>query len=173
MANGWTPDEIEQLNIMARLIYRNFLGLPPKPERDLWPDMTQMVEQAKETRKENISEQISKLEGELDIMNTYEKTVIRNYMNIEYGPGSTVEQLTNAYGYFGSIAKFVQEAGYEVSKDLQMVVDSCKRDLDIKIKDQRLKDLRALELQRDNYLTRSEKLGNIEKEIKRLQELTK
>lgn len=112
------------------------------------------------------------LKGE-NRVNAYEKTIVRNFMNIEYGPGASLEQLTLAYGYFATVADKITASGYDLPKDLQTVVEACKRDLDIKVKDNRLKELRALELQRDNYLTRSEKLGNIEKEIARLKELVK
>lgn len=172
--NLWDdPVELERMNRHMKEMARQLVWGDAQKPQDLWPDMTNMIDQALEARKETVTNQISKLEEELKIMNTYEKTVIRNYMNIEYGPGSSIEQLTNAYGYFGSIAKFVKEAGYEVSKDLEAVVDACKRDLDIKIRENRLKELRALEIQRTQYVTRSERLTNIDSEIARLKELTK
>lgn len=144
MAQGWTPDEIALLNQIAKESIDNFVWGGIKP-----------VDKGEEK------------------VNTYEKTVIRNYMNIEYGAGTSIDQLTLAYGYFSVVADKIVAAGYDVPKELQTALDACKRDLDVKIRENRLKELRALELQRENFLTRSEKLGNIEAEIKRLKELTK
>jgi hypothetical protein len=112
------------------------------------------------------------LRGELD-MNAYERTVIKNYMNIEYGPGASIEQLTLAYGYFGSIVDKVKASGYDVPNDLQVAFNACDRDLRIKIKDQRLKEIQTLELRKDQLLSADEKRAKIDVELARLKELVK
>lgn len=106
-------------------------------------------------------------------MNTYEKTVIKNFMNIEYGSGASVEQLIMAYGYFGAAIDRIKVGGFDVPKDLQTAFEACERDLNYKIKEARIKELKDLEAKREQYISAEEKLKKVDEEIARLKELVK
>lgn len=106
-------------------------------------------------------------------LTTYEKQIIRNYMNIEYGSGASIEQLTMAYGYFGSIIDKLKADSLEVPNELQTAFDASKRDLNEKLRNKRLEEIRVLELKREQLLSADEKRAKIEAEITRLEELTK
>ena len=106
-------------------------------------------------------------------MNTYEKTVIKNFMNIEYGPGASIDQLITAYGYFGTVIDRVKAGGYDVPKDLQTAFDSCERDLQEKITDNRKARLEGLKRERDALASAEEKRQKIDDEIAKLEELVK
>jgi hypothetical protein len=112
------------------------------------------------------------LKGESE-MNTYERTVISKYMNIEYGSGASIEQLTMAYGYFGATIDKIKAAEYEVPSDLQAAFDACDRDLKIKIRENRLKEIKSLEFKREQLLTNDEKLAKIDADLAKLRELVK
>jgi hypothetical protein len=133
-------------------------GIGTAAKRNLWPDMTEMV---------------NKAEKERASMNTYEKQVIKNFMNIEYGLGASIDQLITAYGYFGAVIDRVKEGGYEVPKELQTAFDSCERDLKTKITDNRKAKLESLKRERDALASAEEKRSKIDAEITKLEELVK
>lgn len=106
-------------------------------------------------------------------VNAYEKTIIKSYMNIEYGSGASIDQLAAAYGYFGTVVDRIKAGGFEVPKDLQTAYDSCERDLKEKVRGDRLRQVRALELQLETLLTADEKRNKITAELEKLRELVK
>lgn len=106
-------------------------------------------------------------------VNAYEKTIIKSYMNIEYGSGASIDQLAAAYGYFGTVVDRIKAGGFEVPKDLQTAYDSCERDLKEKVRGDRLRQVRALELQLETLLTADEKRNKITAELEKLRELIK
>jgi hypothetical protein len=160
------------IQIMDQIAKKNSMLFGPR-KYDLWPDMTETVDWAMKEREVNIKGKISTLQGELDRMNAYEKTVIRNYMNIEYGTGASIEQLTMGYGYFGATIDRIKAGGFEVPKDLQTAFESCERDLNYKLRADRLKQIETLKLRRETLLSADEKRKNIEAEIAKLEELVK
>jgi len=106
-------------------------------------------------------------------MNTYEKQVVKSFMNIEYGSGASIDQLITAYGYFGAVIDRVKAGGYEIPKDLQTAFDSCERDLKEKITENRKAKLEGLRRERDALASAEEKRSKIDAEIAKLEELVK
>jgi hypothetical protein len=77
-------------------------------------------------------------------MNTYEKQTIASLKDIQYGSGATIDQLIMAYGYFGAVVEFIEKTGYEIPAELLTARDSSKRDLDIKLRDSRKREIDSI-----------------------------
>jgi hypothetical protein len=151
--------------------FRQSINIPYKGEPDMGGTLT-FDDLAKERTLQHYIDDYDSLKENRD-MNTYEKTVIRNYMNIEYGTGASIEQLTMGYGYFGATIDRIKAGGFEVPKDLQTAFESCERDLNYKLRTDRLKQIETLKLRRETLLSADEKRKNIEAEIAKLEELVK
>jgi hypothetical protein len=71
------------------------------------------------------------------------------------------------------LSKEIKENGHEVPTSLSDALVEATRDVNERLRADRLKTLKALELQRNKYLTADEKKAKIDAEIAKLQELTK
>lgn len=106
-------------------------------------------------------------------MNTYEKQVIKNFMNVEYGSGASIEQLITAQGYFGAVVAQVKANGHGVPSDLATALEVTTRDLNEKLRVKRLAEIKTLEYQLEQLLTADQKREKIESELSKLRELVK
>jgi hypothetical protein len=86
---------------------------------------------------------------------------------IEHGPSvaSTVEQLITAEAALMVLVNQIKANGYEVPQDLQTRLDECTAELNVKMRNDRQRQLKALELRLEQLLTNNEKRRNIEREI--------
>lgn len=89
---------------------------------------------------------------------------------IEHGPSvaSTVEQLIVAESCLQVIANQIKANGYDVPQDIQNRLDECSIELKTKLRADRQRQLKALELRLEQLLTNNEKRKNLEKEIEAL-----
>ena len=106
-------------------------------------------------------------------MNTYERAQIQRVMNIEYGTAASIDQLIMAQAYFGVVIDKVKALGNDVPRDLQATYDACTRDLNSKLRDERMKQIRAFEVQLEQLMSADEKRAKISAELARLKELVK
>lgn len=104
-------------------------------------------------------------------MTTYEKQTIASLRDIQYGSGATIDQLTMAYGYFGAVIKFIEEAGYEVPAELVTSRDASKRDLDIKLKDARKAEIATIKRELDGLQSAEEKRTKLNERLAKLEAL--
>lgn len=112
-----------------------------------------------------------KEEIEKQQMTTYEKQTIASLRDIQYGSGATIDQLTMAYGYFGAVIKFIEEAGYEVPAELVTSRDASKRDLDIKLKDARKAEIATIKRELDGLQSAEEKRTKLNERLAKLEAL--
>lgn len=104
-------------------------------------------------------------------MTSYEKQTIKNFMDIQYGSGASIEHLTMAYGYFGTIIKFIEEAGYEVPAELISNRDASKRDLDFKLKEARKSEIAKIKTELDGLQSAEEKRTKLNERLAKLEAL--
>jgi hypothetical protein len=90
-------------------------------------------------------------------MTAYEKQTITSVKDIQYGSGATIDQLTMAYGYFGAVVKFIQDAGYEVPTELTTARDASKRDLDQKLNESRKNEIISIKAELNKLKSAEEK----------------
>lgn len=131
---------------------------------------TTKSDQCKQDRKSYTSNSITGLynQGE-NKMTAYEKQTIKSFMDIQYGSGASIEHLTMAYGYFGTIIKFIEEAGYDVPGELIQNRDCSKRDLDIKLKDARKAEITSIKRELDGLQSAEEKRGRLQEKLAKLE----
>lgn len=91
---------------------------------------------------------------------------------IEHGPSqaTTVEQLVTAEAALQVLVNQIRANGYEVPQDLQARLDECSLELKTKMRADRQRQLKALELRLEQLLTNNEKRRNLEKEISSLKD---
>lgn len=106
-------------------------------------------------------------------MNAYEKVSVRNIMTIEYGPMASIEQLVLAQAYFQLVANQVKTNGHEVPRDLQTALDATTRDLNDKLRADRTRQIKAIELQLEQLMSADEKRAKLATELAKLKELVK
>jgi len=111
--------------------------------------------------------------GEQTPMNAYERVSIQKIMNVEYGSAATIEQLIMAQAYFQVVVNQIKTNGHDVPKDLQEALDATTRDLNDKLRADRRRQIKALEIQREQLLSADEKRSKIEAELAKLRELVK
>ena len=89
---------------------------------------------------------------------------------IEHGPSvaTTIEQLITAEACLQLLANQIKANGYEVPQDIQNRLDECSIELKTKLRADRQRQLKALELRLEQLLTNNEKRKNLEKEIESL-----
>ena len=89
---------------------------------------------------------------------------------IEHGPSvaSTVEQLVTAEAALQLLANQIKANGHEVPQDIQTRLDECTTELKLKLRNDRMRQLRALELRLEQLLSTGEKRRNLEREIESL-----
>lgn len=102
----------------------------------------------------------------MQVMGAMEKGKdVVNIMRIEYGPSSTIEQLITAEAILQVVTERIKTNGYDVPSDIANILDEVSADLTRKMRDSRRKELRALELKRDQLLSSKDKLRNLDAEI--------
>jgi hypothetical protein len=106
-------------------------------------------------------------------MTTYERQTIKSFMDIQYGSGATIDQLTMSYGYFGAVIKFIEEAGYDVPAELITSRDSSKRDLDHKLKESRKSEIAKIKAELDGLQSAEEKRAKLTAKLAELEEKVK
>jgi hypothetical protein len=106
-------------------------------------------------------------------MNTYERQYVKSFMTIEYGTAATIPQLIIAEAYFQVVANQIKANGHDVPKELDEALRACSRDLSEKLRADRLREIRGLELQAEQLATAEEKRAKINERLKELRELTK
>ena len=121
----------------------------------------------------SIIEDFKKIDEEIrnQKMTTYEKQTIASLRDIQYGSGATIDQLTMAYGYFGAVIKFIEEAGYEVPAELVTSRDASKRDLDHKLKESRKREIESIHKELEALETAESKRAKLNERLAKLEAL--
>lgn len=127
------------------------------------PQTYDWIELGKQVRHMSIND-YWKEEGK-NQMTTYEKQTIASLRDIQYGSGATIDQLTMAYGYFGAVVRFIEEAGYDIPAELITARDSSKRDLDQKLKDARKIEITKIKSELDGLQSAEEKRTKLNKRL--------
>lgn len=91
---------------------------------------------------------------------------------IEHGPSqaSTIESLITAEACLQLLTNQIKANGYDVPQDLLTRLDECSVELKTRMRSDRQRQLRALELRRDQLLTADQKRAKVEAEITALKE---
>lgn len=106
-------------------------------------------------------------------MNAYERQSIQRVMNIEYGSAASIEQLIMAQAYFQIVVNQIKSNSHEVPRDLQESLDATTRDLNDKLRADRTRQIRAIELQLEQLMSADEKRTKLAAELAKLKELVK
>lgn len=90
-------------------------------------------------------------------------------MRLEWGVNSTIEQLIMAEAWFQLMAERIEANGHAVPSALTVDLANVSSTLNQRLRADRMKELAALKLRRDQLLPSNVKLRNINDEISRLE----